>query len=179
MNLEEKRISTKTVYDGKIIKLEVDEAKLPNGANATREVVRHPGGVGVVPIDEEGFLYLVKQYRYPFSKITTEIPAGKLDGKGEDPEDAGRRELMEETGLSAKKFTFLGSIYASPGFCDEEIYLYLAEGLTQGESDPDEDEFVAVSRIHIKEFIEQITEGKIHDGKTVAGVLLSKNKLGL
>lgn len=179
MNLEEKRISGKTIYEGSIVKLEVDEAKLPNGAIATREVVRHPGGVGVVPIDAEGFLYLVQQYRYPFSKITTEIPAGKLDGNGEDPKEAGKRELMEETGLRAQKLTFLGSIYASPGFCDEEIYLYLAEGLTQGESDPDEDEFVAVSRIHIKDFIAQITEGNIHDGKTVAGVLLSKNKLGL
>ncbi len=179
MNLEEKRLSTKTLYDGSIVKLEVDEAELPNGNTATREVVRHPGGVGIVAIDGEGFLYLVKQYRYPFSKITTEIPAGKLDGEGEDPETAGRRELMEETGLRAEKFSFLGSIYASPGFCDEEIYLYLAEGLVQGESDPDEDEFVDVERIHIEDFIAQITEGNIHDGKTVAGVLLSKNKLGL
>ena len=179
MNLEEKRISTKTIYDGAIIRVEVDEAELPNGKTAIREVVRHPGGVGVVAIDEEGFLYLVRQYRYPFSKITTEIPAGKLDAKNENPEDAGRRELMEETGLIAEKFTFLGSVLASPGFCDEEIYLYLAEGLTQGESDPDEDEFVAVERVHIKDIIAQITEGKIKDGKTVSGVLLSKNKLGL
>ena len=179
MNLEEKRLSTQTLYDGSIVKLEVDEAELPNGNTAMREVVRHPGGVGVVPIDSEGFVYLVKQYRYPFSKITTEIPAGKLDEKGEEPESAGRRELMEETGLRAEKFSFLGSIYASPGFCDEEIYLYLAEGLAQGESDPDEDEFVDVERIHIEDFIAQITEGNIHDGKTVAGVLLAKNKLGL
>lgn len=179
MNLEEKRRSTKTLYDGAIVRLEVDEAELPNGKTAIREVVRHPGGVGVVPIDEEGFVYLVKQYRYPFSKITTEIPAGKLDDKSENPEAAGRRELMEETGLRAEKFTFLGSIYASPGFCDEEIHLYLAEGLTQGEDDPDEDEFVAVTRVHIDDMILKISKGEIKDGKTVAGVLLAKNKLGL
>lgn len=179
MNLEEKRISTKTIYDGSIVKLEVDEAELPDGKTAIREVVRHPGGVGVVPIDEEGFVYLVKQYRYPFSKITTEIPAGKLDSKEENPKEAGKRELMEETGLRAEKFTFLGSIYASPGFCDEEIYLYLAEGLVQGESDPDEDEFVAVTRMHIDALVAQIAEGNIHDGKTVSGILLAKNKLGL
>lgn len=176
MNLEETRISTETIYDGKIIRVERDMARLPDGSEAVREVVRHPGGVGVVAVDREGFVYMVRQYRYPFSKITMEIPAGKLD-KGEDPFLAGKRELMEETGLSAGHMEKLGSFYASPGFCDEEIFVYLATDLTQGTANPDEDEFIACERIPLEKLIEMIEGGEIKDGKTVIGLLMAKNKL--
>ncbi len=171
MNLEEKRITTETLYDGKIVRLERDLALLPDGSEAVREVVRHPGGVGVVAVDDEGFVYLVRQFRYPFSKSTLEIPAGKLD-RGEDPEKAGARELMEETGLRAEKMEKLGSFYASPGFCDEEYHIYYATGLTQGKSNPDEDEFVECERIALDGLISMIERGELKDAKTVIGILM-------
>ncbi len=179
MNLEEKRISGETVYDGKIIKLEKDVARLPDGSEAIREVVRHPGGVGVVTVDSEGYVYLVRQYRYPFGENTLEIPAGKLDGKTEDPKEAGIRELREETGFTANNFEFLGSFFATPGFCDEIIRIFLATELKAGETDPDDDEFLECERYKFSEVMEMIEKGEIRDMKTVTGILLAKNKLGI
>lgn len=176
MKLEEIRKSTEKIYDGKIIRVERDIAVLPDKTEAVREVVRHPGGVGVVAVDEDGFVYLVRQFRYPFSKITLEIPAGKLDA-GEDPKDAGMRELMEETGLLADSVEKLGSFYASPGFCDEEIHLYLATGLTQGDTCPDDDEFVECEKIHMSELVQMVNTGEIKDGKTVIGILMAHSRI--
>ena len=176
MKFEEKQKTSKTIYDGKIVKLEIDTAILPDKTEALREVVRHPGGVGVVAVDEENFVYLVKQFRYPFSKVTLEIPAGKLDA-GEEPEKAGRRELLEETGFTAACMEKLGSFYASPGFCDEEYYVYLATGLTQGMAQPDEGEFVACERYHISDLITMVEHGEIKDAKTVIGILMAKDRL--
>ncbi len=175
MKFEEIRKTSETIYDGKIIKVEIDTAVLPDETEAIREVVRHPGGVGVVAVDEQSFVYLVRQFRYPFSKVTLEIPAGKLDF-GEDPETAGRRELMEETGFTAKHIEKLGSFYASPGFCDEEYHVYLATGLTQGVAQPDEGEFVACERYPMSDLITMIEQGEIKDAKTVIGVLMAKEK---
>ena len=177
MNLEEKRISTETIYDGKIIRVERDIALLPDESEAVREVVRHPGGVGVVAVDHEGFVYMVRQYRYPFGKITLEIPAVKLDAKGEDPEKAGIRELKEETGFTAENFEFLGSFFATPGFCDEQIRIFLATNLTAGETDPDDDEFLECEKYKMDDLIKMIESGKIRDMKSVTGILLAKNKL--
>ena len=177
MKLEEKQLSTQIIYNGKIIRLELDTALLPDGSEALREVVRHPGGVGVAAVDEAGYMYFVRQYRYPFGRITLEIPAGKLD-KGEDIQKAGERELMEETGLRAANMEKLGSFYATPGFCDEEYHIYLATGLAQGEASPDEDEFVECEKIHIKEAYKMAIEGKIKDGKTVLAILTAREKLG-
>ena len=179
MNLEEKRVSGETVYNGKIIKLEKDIARLPDGSEATREVVRHPGGVGVVTVDEDGYVYMVRQYRYPFGENTLEIPAGKLDGKDEDPRLAGIRELKEETGFTAKNFEFLGSFFATPGFCDEIIRIFLATDLTAGETDPDDDEFLECEKYKFDELMKMIEKGEIRDMKTVTGILLAKNKLGI
>lgn len=176
MNFAEKRKSSKTIYDGKILRLEKDMALLPNGCEAVREVVRHPGGVGVVALDSDGFVYMVRQFRYPLMKETLEIPAGKLD-KGENPEAAGRRELAEETGLHAGKMEFLGSFYASPGFCDEEISLYLATDLKQGTAKPDDDEFVVCEKYTWDELTEMINTGAVKDAKTVIGILTAKEKL--
>lgn len=176
MKLDEIRKSTEIIYDGKIIRTERDIAILPDGSEAVREVVRHPGGVGVVAVDDDGFVCLVRQFRYPFSKTTLEIPAGKLD-RGEEPEVAAARELMEETGLVAESMEKLGSFYASPGFCDEEIHVYLAKPLSQGAACPDEDEFVECERFSLSELISMVEQGKIKDGKTVIGILMAYNRL--
>ncbi len=177
MKLEEIRKSTEIIYDGKIIRTERDIAILPDGSEAVREVVRHPGGVGVIAVDDNGYVYLVRQFRYPFSKITLEIPAGKLDA-GEEPQAAGERELMEETGLLASHIEKLGSFYASPGFCDEEIHVYLATNLKQGDARPDEGEFVECEKIHLSELVKMVECGDIKDGKTVVAILMAQNRLG-
>lgn len=175
MKLSEQRKSTETIYTGKIIKLERDIAILEDGSEAVREVVRHPGGVGVVAMDDDGFIYMVRQFRYPFFETTLEIPAGKLDKGGEDTLEAGKRELREETGLTAQNFQYLGSFLATPGFCDEKLTLYFATGLTQGETDPDDDEFVECEKYKLDDLVQMIEQGKIQDAKSVIGILMVKN----
>ena len=175
MKLSEQRKSTETIYEGKIIKLERDIAILEDGSEAVREVVRHPGGVGVVAMDDDGFIYMVRQFRYPFFETTLEIPAGKLDRNGEDTLEAGKRELREETGLTAQNFQYLGSFLATPGFCDEKLTLYFATGLTQGETDPDDDEFVECEKYKLDDLVQMIEQGKIQDAKSVIGILMVKN----
>lgn len=177
MKLKETTKSSETIYNGNIIKVERDIALLENGKEAVREVVRHPGGVGVVAMDSEGYVYMVRQFRYPFYETTLEIPAGKLDINGEDTLEAGKRELREETGLVAEKYEYLGTFYATPGFCDEKLSLYFATNLHQGETDPDEDEFVECEKYKLSELVEMINCGKIHDAKTVIGILMVNNKV--
>ena len=177
MKLKEVRKSSQTIYEGKIIKVERDIALLENGKEAVREVVRHPGGVGVVAMDDKGYIYMVRQFRYPFYETTLEIPAGKLDRAGEDTKDAGIRELREETGLVAETIEYLGTFYATPGFCDEKLSLYFATNLHQGETDPDDDEFVECEKYHISELIDMINNGEIHDAKTVIGILMVKQRV--
>lgn len=173
MELAEKKVTSEVVFQGRILTVLRDTAELPNGQTAEREVVRHPGGVAVLPLDEDGNVLLVRQFRYPFGRVLLEIPAGKLD-RGEEPLHAAARELEEETGVQAEELISLGSIYVSPGFCDEELHLYLARGLKQGESHPDEDEFLAPEKVPFDELTEQIMSGAVHDGKTVAAVLKAK-----
>lgn len=176
MDIREKTIDSKPIYDGKIIKVALDTVVCPNGRQALREIVRHPGGVAVVPVDDNGYVYMVRQYRIPYDKILLEVPAGKLD-KGENPDVAAGRELREETGLSAQKLTFMGSFYPSVGFCDENLRMYLATGLTLGETDPDEDEFVDVEKIHIDALINMIMSNEICDGKTIAAIFKARELL--
>lgn len=177
MKLKETTKSSETLYEGKVITLQRDTAILENGAEAVREVVRHPGGVGVVAMDDEGYVYMVRQFRYPFYETTLEIPAGKLDKGGEDTKTAGIRELREETGLVADNIEYLGSFYATPGFCDEKLAIYYATGLSQGETDPDEDEFVECEKYKLSELIEMIDRGEIKDAKSVIGILMVNNKV--
>ncbi len=177
MKLKETTKTSETIYEGKVITLERDIAILENGAEAVREVVRHPGGVGVVAMDDEGYVYMVRQFRYPFYETTLEIPAGKLDRGGEDTKTAGIRELREETGLVADNIEYLGSFYATPGFCDEKLAIYYATGLSQGETDPDEDEFVECEKYKLDELIEMINRGEIKDAKSVIGILMVNNKV--
>lgn len=170
MNLEEKQLSFDYRFKGRIINLRVDEALLPNGATATREVVEHNGGICVVPITEKGEVLMVEQYRYPYGEVILEIPAGKRDGD-EEPLEGGKRELREETGAVAENYTFLGELYPTPGYCGEVIYMYLATGLSYGETDPDEDEFLNVKKIPLEKAVEMIMKGEIKDAKTQTAIL--------
>lgn len=173
MNMEEKRISSELIYDGIIVHLYKDQVTLPDGNHAIREVIRHQGAVCVVALDNENNIYLVKQYRYPFSAVTVEIPAGKLDF-GETPLEGAIRELREETGIVAGKYQYIGKLYTSPAIIDEVIHMYLATDLRFEKQSPDEDEFVEVFKINLNECVNQIMAGEIPDAKTQAAVLKAK-----
>ena len=168
MNLNEQPLSADYKYRGRIINLRVDTALLPNGSSATREVVEHPGGVCVAALTADGCLLFVRQLRYP--KVLLELPAGKLD-PGEDPLEAGKRELREETGAEAARYESLGELYPSPGYCGEIIHLYAATGLTFGQMSPDEDEFLEVEKIPLEEAARMVLDNEIADAKTQAAVL--------
>ena len=172
MNTEEKQKDTNYIYKGAIINLRLDTAVLPNGRLVKREVVEHPGGVCVLPIDKSGDILLVKQFRYPYMKETLEVPAGKRDKDGDsDPLTCGKRELKEETGATAKNYIPLGTLYPSPGYTDEIIYMYAATGLSFGEAEPDEDEFINLVRIPLKESADMVMRGEIPDSKTQTAIL--------
>ncbi len=173
MNLEEKTLSVTPIFEGKIIHVHRDIVELPNGNEAFREVVAHPGGVMVAPLLENGNLIFVKQYRYPYHQVVLELPAGKLE-KGEAPYAAGLRELGEEVGATAQKVQSLGKLYPTPGYCGETIHLYVATGLTLGEQHPDEDEFLEKVEIPLDEAVEMVMRGEIMDAKTIAGVMKIK-----
>ena len=174
MNLEEKQLKAEYLYNGRIINLRRDEALLPNGNTALREVIEHPGGVCVAALTDDNEVLMVKQYRYPYSEVVLEIPAGKRDSKTEDPLQCGIRELKEETGAVAENFVFLGELYPTPGYCGEIIWLFAATGLTFGEQEPDEDEFLSVEKIPLEKAVEMIMSGEIKDAKTQAAVLKLK-----
>ena len=171
VQMKETQVSSKLIYDGAVVHLYEDEIRLPNGKPAKREYMRHIGAVAVVPLFADGTVACVRQYRYPHAKVLTEIPAGKLDSKTEDRAQAALRELREETGCRCEKLTRLGSFYSSPAILDEVIDLYLAEELTVGETDPDEDEFLQPVRIPLEELVSMVLAGEIPDGKTQAAVL--------
>ncbi|MGM9606855.1 MAG: NUDIX domain-containing protein [Oscillospiraceae bacterium] len=173
MDMTERTIEHTRPYEGVIVNVDLDKAQLPNGRTARREVVNHPGGVAVLPLNDDGTVSVVRQYRYPFSQVLTEIPAGKLE-PGEEPRTGALRELNEEIGAQVGELIELGAIYPSPGFCREVLYLYLARNLTYGESCPDEDEFLELERIPFDSLVEQVMSGEIQDGKTVAAVLKVK-----
>ncbi len=174
MNLEEKQLKAEYIYKGRIINLRRDEAQLPNGNTAAREVIEHPGGVCVAALTDNDEVLMVRQFRYPYSEVVLEIPAGKRDSADENPLECGKRELREETGAIAEKFIPLGELYPSPGYCGEIIWLYAASGLTFGEQDTDEDEFLTVEKIPLKKAVEMIMSGEIKDAKTQAAVLKLK-----
>ena len=168
--LKEEQVTSEEIFKGKVVHLFRDTVRLPNGKLATREVMRHAGAVCVVPLTKEGEVVMVRQYRYPFGTVLLEAPAGKLD-PGEAPEDCARRELREETGAVAGKLEYLGDFYPSVAILDENIRLYLATELTFRESQPDEDEFLAVERIPLETLVNRVLSGEIRDGKTQAALL--------
>jgi ADP-ribose pyrophosphatase len=170
-NLTEKRLSGKEVYKGKMLKYHIDEVLLPNGKTASREIIKHPGAVAILPVLPDGRLVFVRQYRYAVERILYEIPAGKLD-LGEDPAVCAARELSEETGFSAQTWRKLSSIVTVPGFCDEEIHIYQADGLTKGQQHTDEDEFVEPVFLSWEQVVAMAKDGRICDAKTLAGLFL-------
>lgn len=179
MELTERRLSRKDIFAGRIVTVHVDEVALPDGSAATREVVDHPGGVAVLPLDENNNVLTVTQYRYPFGRPLLEIPAGKLDHPGEDPYEAGLRELKEETGAVPGVYRPLGRILPSPGCYGEILHLYLAQDLRMEEQHLDEDEFLNVERVPFGEMVRRCLDGEIEDAKTVAAVLKTKLLLEL
>lgn len=170
MDFTEKKIKSEYIFRGRIMTVRVDDALLPNGKPCKREVCEHVGGVGILPLSEDRTVTLVRQYRYPYETTTLEIPAGKMDQGPEEALECGRRELAEETGLRAEEMIDMGEIWPSPGFMDERLHLYCAKGLTQGETHPDDDEFVEIVRMPLDELCQRIASGEIHDAKTVAAV---------
>ena len=171
MNLDEKTVKSETVYEGRVISLIKDTVTLPNGDTATREVVTHRGGVGVIAEDENGNILFVKQFRYPYKEVVLEIPAGKRDSLDEDPLECGKRELKEETGATAKNFYSLGSLYPTPGYCGEIIWIFAAKGLELGNQHLDSDEFLNVEKIPLEKAVEMVLEDKIKDSKTQIAIL--------
>ncbi len=171
--LTERQLSSKTVYDGRILSLQLDRAALPDGREVAREVVRHCGGVAIAAVDERRRVWLVEQYRYPYGEVIVEVPAGKLE-PGEDPDAAAARELREETGLSAAALRRVAVNYPSPGYTDERLYLYIATGLTEVGQQPDDDEFLRVSSMPLAEAAKMVLRGEIPDGKTQALLLMAQ-----
>ncbi len=170
MNLTEKGISESYKYRGKIVNMRVDEALLPDGTVAKREVVEHNGGVCVVALTENDEIYLVKQFRYPYKEVIWEIPAGKRDGN-ENPLLGAIRELKEETGTTADTVLPIGELYPSPGYCGEIIYMFAAKGLHEGQKNLDEDEFLEAEKFPLHRVVDMIMSGEIKDAKTQVAVL--------
>ena len=168
---------SETIYDGKILHVERWQVTCPNGRSATREIVVHKGAAAVVPVYPDGTTLLVRQHRVAVDRITLEIPAGKLDSVSEDPLDCAVRELEEETGLRAGSMTLLTSLLTTPGFCTEKIAIYLAQDLSQGQTHPDEDEFLDLVRMPLEEAVAKIMRGEIRDSKTICGLLMAKEAL--
>lgn len=172
MELTEKTLTSREVYRGRILRVREDTVRLPNGKTAEREVAEHPGGVGILALDG-GDVLLVRQYRYAFSRVLTEIPAGKRE-PGEEPFVTAQRELREEIGATAGKWTELGALIASPGCYGEVLYLYMAQELTFGDVHPDEDEFLDVVRMPFDRAVELCMTGELTDAKTVIALLKGK-----
>lgn len=173
MDMREKLIKSEEIFKGRVITLKKETVLLPNGEEAGREIVLHPGGVSILPLDENGNVYMVRQYRRPFDDILLEIPAGKLD-YGEDPFECGVRELSEETGLTAGKYDYLGKFYVTPGFCREVIHIYLARDLKKGNMHLDEDEFLEVEKIPFNTLLDMAMSNEIKDAKTAIAILKTK-----
>lgn len=171
-DIVEKLGDRRRVFDGAIIHVDHMTAQLPNGKTALREVAVHIGASAVVPVDAEGNVYLVRQYRAPLESVTLEIPAGKLDRKDEDRLEAAKRELREETGFTAGKWTHLTDLATTPGFCSEVISIYLAQELTAGDTDFDDDEFLNVVKMPLSELVGMAMNGRIPDSKTLCGALM-------
>lgn len=171
--LEEKFVKKEIAFCGRMLRMDRDTVRLPNGVETTREVVRHPGAVGILPFKGEELL-LVRQYRYPIERVTLEIPAGKLD-TGEEPLACAQRELREETGYRGT-LEHVASIYTTPGFTDEIIHLYKATELVWDPLQADEDEFLNVVSIPWLEAKEKVLIGELNDAKTMLGILMLLNK---
>ena len=174
-NILETTLESRRVFDGIILHIDHLTNRLPNGQTAPRECARHIGASAILPVDDQGNAWLVRQFRACVDQVLLEIPAGKLDFKGEDRLCAARRELQEETGLTARSWTHLTDILTTPGFSDEKISLYLARDLDAGQSHPDDDEFLNVVKMPLYEVEAAVMRGEITDAKTICAVMMAAN----
>ena len=173
MDFTETLVSHMLAYDGLITKTNLDKVSLPNGEESLREIIDHPGGVAIVPVDSEGMVYCVRQFRYAMGKHLLEIPAGKLE-KNEEPMQCAVRELSEETGITAGRLTDLGYNYPSPGFCREVLHIYLATELTFGTAHPDHNEFLEIKKLPLDGLADMVMKNELTDAKTIIGILKAK-----
>jgi len=176
--MEEKIVSSRQIYNGRIVRLQVHEVELPDGRRSVREVIEHPGAVAIVPLDSDNHVFLVRQYRIAADQITLEVPAGTLE-PGELPLTCAERELQEEIGYRATSLEPLGGFYVAPGYTTEYIHLYLGTDLTKAALPQDDDEFIEVQRMPLADALELINSGEINDSKTMASLLRVARKLGI
>jgi ADP-ribose pyrophosphatase len=165
----EKTMKSERIYDGKILNLRVDTVELPDKKYSKREIVEHPGAVAIIAVNDKNEMIMIRQYRKSIDKILLEIPAGKLE-INEEPIASAKRELKEETGYTADKIEYIMEFYTSPGFSNEKIYLFLAQGLAEGEQELDVGEYIDVEKYSVDELMKMIKFGEIVDSKTIVGI---------
>lgn len=169
------QLDSRRLYSGKVLNLDMDRVRFPDGSEGDLEIIRHPGASAVVPFlsdprGEDPQILLIRQYRYAADGYLFEIPAGRLDS-GEQPEACARRELREETGCECETMQHLITFFTTPGFIDEKIHIYMATGITTGEHERDKDEFLEIETMPLSTALERIRTGEIKDGKTIVGLL--------
>lgn len=175
MTFEEKTISTEKIYDGVVINLRKDKVTVENGTSY-REIIEHNGGAVIAALTDENKMVMVRQYRKPAERVMLEVPAGKIDA-GENPLTTAVRELKEETGYTAKNIEFLSVFFPSVGYSEEKLYLYMATGLTPGETDFDENEAIDIEEMDIEQLYQMVLNGEICDGKTIIAVLMAHDRV--
>ncbi|WP_420457476.1 NUDIX domain-containing protein [Rubrivirga sp.] len=173
MDFTEHSVRSEQVYDGALLDVRRDEVRLPNGETSAREWIKHPGASAVVPVDGEGRVILLRQYRFGPGREFWEVPAGKFDEDGEDALAVARRELAEEAGVAAERWTPLGQTFPAIGYSDETIWLFLAEGLSATDDHADDDEFVEPFRVPFEEAVAMARRGEIEDAKSCVALLLA------
>lgn len=178
-NLIEKTKSETDIFNGVILHVKKDTVVLPNGREATREIIRHVGAVCVIPVTDDGKVIIERQFRYPINSVITEIPAGKLDSPSENRLSAAKRELLEETGYTADEWIDMGIYYPAAAYSDEKITMYLARGLHKGDQKLDADEFLNVEEVPLSQLIDEVMSGEITDGKTQVAVLKAAKYLNV
>lgn len=168
LHLKEVKVDGDIAYEGHFLKVQRDTVRLPDGKTSKREYIRHPGAVVILPVFDDGSILLERQFRYPLNHVFIEYPAGKID-PNEDPLECAKRELQEETGYTAREWQFVCTIHNAIAYSDEHLDIFLAGGLTAGESKLDEGEFLETFKATVPEMLEWIREGKVTDVKTVIG----------